>query len=352
MFSALVREAPDAVLVVDSAGRLVYVNDQAQEMFGYRAEELLGTPVEGLVPQAARAAHVDLRAGYAGEPRRRPMGTGRSLRARRRDGHTFPVDVSLSPVDTAEGRLVTAFVRDATAQRRRQAQAEAVAEIAAALLEGQPVLDVLTLTAEHARTVTAADAAWVVTPDGADRVSVRTAVGPGTEDMVGAGGRLEDTISGQAMLGGEPVLIASLASDARALDRFNMQAYGPALFIPLVTAERRFGALVAARRVDEPEFTPDDVESARMFGTSAAVTLAFGEARDELEHQRVAAEQERIGRELLNRVIHEAFGVGLLLQSTVPLVGAEAAPRLDEAVSRLDEVIRAIRSVVFGSDST
>jgi PAS domain S-box-containing protein len=351
MFAALVHEAPDAVVVVDQTGKLVYVNNRACELFGYDPAELVGKPVEVLLPEDVRGPHVEMRKGYMAAPTRRPMGTGRNLRAKRGDGRTFPVDVSLSPLDTAEGRVVTAFVRDATAQRRRQYQAEAIAEIAAALLEGRPVVDVLTLTASHARTVTASDTAWVVTPVSADMLAVRAAAGVGAELLVGAEGPYATTLSGQAMRDGQPVLVESLSADGRGMDPVAMGKFGPAMYVPLATGDRRFGTLVTARLEGGPPFSADDVESARLFASSAAVTLAFGETRDELERQHVTAEQERIGRELLNRVIHEAFGVGLLLQSTVPLAGSEAGPRLDEAVSRLDDVIRTIRSVVFGSQS-
>ncbi len=119
-FRGLLEAAPDAVVCVDSSGRIVLVNAQAEHLFGYLREDLTGQPVEILVPDAARARHVVLRAGYADDPRPRAMDARVALSGRRRDGSTFPAEISLSAIDTDEGILVSAAVRDVTEQRRRQ----------------------------------------------------------------------------------------------------------------------------------------------------------------------------------------------------------------------------------------
>jgi PAS domain S-box-containing protein len=103
--------APDAMLCADRAGRLVLVNSCAEELFGYRREELVGRPVDLLVPEAAPAAHRELSAGYQSQLRKPPTGTV-SGAGRRRDGSTFPAEVSLSAMNTGEGLLVVAAVRD------------------------------------------------------------------------------------------------------------------------------------------------------------------------------------------------------------------------------------------------
>ena len=94
------------------------VNAQAERLFGYQREELIGQPVEILVPDTARAVHPGHRAGYVADPRHRPMGAGMPLAGRRRDASTFPAEISLSAIDTDEGVLVTAAIRDVTAQLR------------------------------------------------------------------------------------------------------------------------------------------------------------------------------------------------------------------------------------------
>src|ERR1700731_3046326 len=99
MFAALVEAAPDATVCIAADGRIVLVNAEAQRLFGYQRAELIGQPVEILVPDAARAAHPGHRAAYVADPRHRPMGAGMPLSGRRRDASTFPAEISLSAID-------------------------------------------------------------------------------------------------------------------------------------------------------------------------------------------------------------------------------------------------------------
>jgi PAS domain S-box-containing protein len=117
-FRGLLEAAPDATICADSGGRIVLVNAQAERLFGYPREELAGQPVEILVPDASKAAHPGLRAGYAADPRPRLMGAGLELTGRRRDGTTFPAEIALSALDTDQGLLVSAAIRDVTQQRQ------------------------------------------------------------------------------------------------------------------------------------------------------------------------------------------------------------------------------------------
>ena len=117
-FRGLLEAAPDATVCVDQDGRIVLVNAQAERLFGYAREELAGQPVEILVPDASKAAHSGLRAGYTADPRPRQMGAGVDLSGRRRDGTTFPAEIALSALDTDQGILVSAAVRDVTEQRQ------------------------------------------------------------------------------------------------------------------------------------------------------------------------------------------------------------------------------------------
>jgi diguanylate cyclase (GGDEF)-like protein/PAS domain S-box-containing protein len=114
----LLHASPHATVVVDATGSIVLVNRQASTMFGYHPNELVGQKVETLLPESAREAHPTLRASFARHPHARAMGSGLDLVARHADGSLIPVDVSLSPVDTTEGPLVIAAVRDISDQRR------------------------------------------------------------------------------------------------------------------------------------------------------------------------------------------------------------------------------------------
>src|SRR5262245_5598302 len=117
---AVLESVPDAVVAADDAGPIVLVNQQAEALFGYPRGELLGRPVEILMPERYRGRHVGQRQQFCADPRIRPMGANLDLWGRRRDGHEFPVEISLSPLRTAAGLLVTTTVRDIS--RRRQAE--------------------------------------------------------------------------------------------------------------------------------------------------------------------------------------------------------------------------------------
>jgi PAS domain S-box-containing protein len=117
-FRELVDAAPDGVIVADQRGRVVLVNAEAERMFGYARDELRGQLIDVLIPDRVRAHHAQHLAGYTGAPRLRPMGIGMELTGRRKDGSEIPVEISLSPIRTAKGLLVTAGIRDVTERRK------------------------------------------------------------------------------------------------------------------------------------------------------------------------------------------------------------------------------------------
>ncbi len=119
-FRELLEAAPDAIIEVDREGRIVLLNAATESIFGYKREELLGQPVERLIPEGARGRHHAHRAAYWANPVTRPMGFGMILLARRRDGSEFPVEISLSPVKIDDGFRVTAIIRDVTAKQKAE----------------------------------------------------------------------------------------------------------------------------------------------------------------------------------------------------------------------------------------
>ena len=131
IFRRLFEAAPDAKVVADESGRIVFVNAQTERLFGYEHDTLAGTSVDLLVPERFRAAHPGHRRTFFAAPSPRGMGAGRDLYGLRRDGSEFPVEITLSPIATKRGTLVSSSIRDVTERKRAD-------QLARDLLEAAP----------------------------------------------------------------------------------------------------------------------------------------------------------------------------------------------------------------------
>src|SRR5579863_9523436 len=120
LFKHLFEFLPDAIVVTDSDGRIAQVNHRVEKFFGYTRAELVGLPVETLIPERFRTAHPNHRKNFAAQPSVRPMGIGLELYGRRKDATEFPVDIMLSPVETSEGRVIISVIRDLSERVRIQ----------------------------------------------------------------------------------------------------------------------------------------------------------------------------------------------------------------------------------------
>ena len=145
---AVFDSAVDGIIVMNARGVIEAFNRGAERLFGYSRNELVGQPVDMLVPPRFRAAHAHHRGRYAEDPRTRPMGAGLELLGRRKDGSEFPVEISLSPLETEDGTLAVSAIRDATERKKAEARLaekltdEETATVQAALLHSLTQLNV------------------------------------------------------------------------------------------------------------------------------------------------------------------------------------------------------------------
>jgi protein-histidine pros-kinase len=129
-FGGLLEFTPDAIVIVNALGRVVLVNAQTEQLFGYQRNDLVGKPVEILVPERFRGGHVGHRTGYFGDPKTRSMGAGLELYGRRKDGKEFSVEISLSPLKTEDGVFAMSAIRDITARKQAEAKFRGLLESA------------------------------------------------------------------------------------------------------------------------------------------------------------------------------------------------------------------------------
>jgi PAS domain S-box-containing protein len=142
-FRAFLESAPDAVVIIDPQGDIVFVNARTETMFGYARDELVGSPVETLLPERFREGHAGHRERYLEDPRIRQMGAGVELYARRKDGTEFPVDILLSPLETEQGVLVSSAIRDISQRKLSEQYFQAQHAVTRALADATTVAEVM-----------------------------------------------------------------------------------------------------------------------------------------------------------------------------------------------------------------
>ena len=336
MFRELFETAPDAMIVVDRAGRIVRANPQTQRLFGYAEQELLGEPIEKLMPEHVRHLHKSHVAGYTHNPRVRPMGTGQELTGQKCNGERFPVEIALSPIETNDGTLFLASVRDVSeTQRARQAIARArydacLAQIGQLALAA-PNLDAAIASAPElvASALGVRGVAILVKHPQLDRMEARGAFGMEPDSVEGLAWPLLFEQHGSAAFASQAV--ASVL-EARA-----------AAIVPLTDMNEPAGALLAL--CDErDEFERD----AFYFLQSVANLLTSALQRIRMEEKLSHAQRlEAIGQ-LTGGVAHDFNNLLTVISGNLQLLDDELA---DRPAAR-ETIGGALRAVGRGAELT
>ena len=315
----LLDALPDGIVVVDSEGLIRLASHELAALSGYTAGELLGRPVELLIPDRYQGVHASHRDGYrkAGHPSRL-MGSGLHIVLRARNGEEIPVDIALRPLPTSGGQLVVGAVRDARERVARERALRESEERYEMLINGIQDYAVFMLDANGAV------ASW---NPAAERIKGYTA-----EEIIG---RPYGTFfTKDEVEAGRPNAILALAARD---GHYEEQAWR------LTKSGRQFWADVAITALH------DEAGNLRGYSKVTRDITESRRLREELGRLAILDDRERIGRELHDGVIQSLFGVGMSLQATgLTATSPELAERIDRAVIEIDSAIRDLRNYIFG----
>jgi PAS domain S-box-containing protein len=358
-FRELLESLPDGVVVVSADGKIVAMNTQACALSGYLPDQLVGAPIEVLVPTSHRAEHVALRSAYVRSGGSlRPMSQRLDIVLVRADHTTLPVDIALNTIKIDDNRLVIATVRDATIRRQAEVAVEqeqalltAMNHISIALLEGNDLDDTYRAITHHARRLVKADYAILTVPDGDGSALVMRAVdGDGAAGLEGSAVPLDASMAGTVIRDREPQLLVDASSDTR---MFRPPAWprdaGPALFVPMHAGSEILGTLTVAHRHDLNLFTVADIARIKTFAAHASVALEDTRRQAAVHRLNILDEdRQRVADVMHSTVIRRVSSASLRLHALVrDDLAAEATAPLWEAIDELDAAVKAIREAVF-----
>jgi PAS domain S-box-containing protein len=329
------ESAPIGVVVIDQTGLIRIVNAKAEEIFGYERTELIGQPMEMLLPQRFRDTHHKHRSDYFRRAHARPMGLGLELAGRRKDGTEFPVEVGLSQIQIQDRNLAVAFVTDITVrvqaaealrrhatelesrvvertreiERRRQV-AEGLHDVLTILNTARPLEEILSHIVEQAHRLLATDAVAIYRQDGDGKPPQVVAARQLEEGSSRDGATFESVIPGHALRDRQNVGVADRADDETG-SIARISRYRSVLAVPLNVKGEVYGNICLYYRSPRT-FTAEDRELAVAFADQAALAIENERLREQAERSAVAAERSRLARDLHDAVTQTLFSTSLI----------------------------------------
>lgn len=341
----LVEAAPIAIAVVDNRGQIVYVNLKLEELFGYHRDELLGQLVEVLMPQRFHAGHLKHRFQYMQNPHTRAMGSGLDLAGQRKDGTEFPIEAGLSYLQVGNELMVIATITDISRRKETEASLERRVEertreieqrrqvsdglrgILAILNSNRLLAEILDYIVAQACLLLAADASLIYSLDERNQhLLIQASNGLASEALDRVSASIAQSISGQALLAGQPLVIddteqnaatpaAALSSIETGLVALDYRAY---LVVPIKIKHEAYGALLLCY-AQAHHFSQEALDLALSMADQTALAIENARLHTQIEHTAVAAERNRIARDLHDVVTQTLFSASMI---------AEVLPRI------------------------
>ncbi len=341
----LVESAPISLVVVNTNGQIVYVNAKLEELFGYSRDELLGKAVEQLMPQHFHGAHVHHRSHYMQAPHVRAMGSGMDLAGRRKDGSVFPLEAGLSHFQVGDEAMVIATITDISRRKetelflerrveertheieQRRQVSDGLREILTILNSNRSLADILAYIGEQACLLLAADASLIYRLDQRYKeLLVQASHGLTSEAQAHMMDRMAQLIPDQGVWTGQAVVISDRAQHedmpAVALSLLEAQVVGLGyrayLTVPITVKSEIYGGLLLCY-AQTRTFSREAIELAFSMGDQTALAIENARLHTQIEHAAVAAERNRIARDLHDAVTQTLFSASMI---------AEVLPRL------------------------